>query len=813
DIIVGDFILNISFYLTDFTSDKNFIIVQFVDKSRSEKILEAVSKIKAHYLLALSSAKIVPWEYDVKKKIIKNIFNMNMIFEENYFVLSLDEWQGLIHEEDRSYVLKNIEDVLASKADEFFCQYRIVTGRNNVMWLKTTAMVTERDESGNPILLSGVNQNITDLKNLERENIEREERLKENERRLKNALKLGKMVPWEYDFETQRFSGDSAIGSFFGVDNISDGIAYISRDRFSEKIYHEDRDYVRDKFIEALDEAKDLELTYRLNVNGEIRNIHFVSEVIFDDDRPVKLMGVAQDITGIKKLEQSLARQIEELRFIAEKIGLGIWTYNVESDKLFLMDIRDSSIDEELYKIYGFDNFLESIHPDDRYVFNHKLSALLSARESVEEIEVRIDFKNDGEYRWYYITSVISAFDKEGKAREIRGFYQDISERREMEEKLYHSQKMEAIGRLAGGIAHDFNNILQIILGYGSLALMDVDPESELFHNLSNIIDSGEKAKSLVRQLLLFARKEKFTPNFISVNILISGLISMLKRLIGDKISLSFISGADDDVIYGDTNQIEQILLNLCINSRDAISGDGNIVIETKNILIEEELPCVDGTIPQGRYVMITVSDDGCGIEREHINNIFEPFFTTKGKESGTGLGLSIVYSIVKQHKGYIDLFSIKGKGTVFKLYFSVAEVNEQDLTQCEKNYEPVPLRHGVILLAEDDDLVRKYTSKVLEDAGFNVIVASDGEAAVDIYKSSQEKFDLIILDVVMPKLNGWQVYNSIDGINSKIPVIFFSGYDKNYLPEDLLEKPFIRFIQKPFKYYSLLHAIHELIQ
>ncbi len=897
----------------------------------------------------------MPWEYDVRNDLIKNMFGISMVFEGNVLELTLDEWERMIHPDDLDIIKKGIDDVLSMRSEEFRAEYRIVTGPGKVMWLRNAGRVTVWDESGRPAVVSGINQDITGFKLLQEKSRLEEEKLRSSKSSLKNALKMGRMSPWEYDFSTGKFKTDFHMAEIWGFREYFDKKEGITWELLSSRVYPDDRDYanssiaesisksegfnasfriiangrvrhlhfasemipgedgkphkligvaqditelkllqeksrieeeklrssrsmlknamklgmfstweyniadetftsdrqmaeimgfleeyetigmvdrakivsrihpddrdsVNKLFSEAVDTAGSIDVSYRMIVGNEIKYIHFVSETVFDESgKPAKFMGVAQDITGIKRLEDSLARQFDRLRFIAEKIGLGIWEMMVDTGEISVMNVSDYTSPGIEMRTFNLNQLISMIHPDDRAMFGRRLEKHMAGEEYVIEMEIRIKANEEQEqYSWYYITSVIGKSSSDGSATETRGFYQNITDRKEMEAKLYQSQKMEAIGRLAGGIAHDFNNILQVILGYGSLALMETDNDSELFQTISNIVDSGDKARTLIRQLLLFAREGKFNPAMVSVNDIIRGLFNMLRRLIGENITITFDPDDDLENIHGDAGQIEQVFLNLCINSRDAITGSGSIIIKTRNITIDDYWPSFDQPIPPGNYVMISVSDTGSGIHQDHLSRIFEPFFTTKEKNSGTGLGLATVYSIVKQHNGYIDLFSIPDKGTTFTIYLPRQDSDASPVIERphpeDKNEVQRLIGGETILLAEDDELVRKYTSRILTDSGYRVIIAQDGAAAVDLFRQNRGKIDLLILDVVMPKINGWDVYNITGGADSGVPVIFFSGYDRNLLPGDIASMPNMRFVQKPFKYYAIIKAVHELL-
>jgi len=781
---------------------------------KPEDLKNAYEKFRLHYALTLECVKILPWELDVAAMKMDNIFGMNILFSESNEQVSFSRWLDLMHPDDKEHILPSVKDILEGKVNDAVIEYRIKKDTGEYLWLKTIAKIRLRDERGKPLLISGINQDITENKLLEIQNLEREKKTRDNESRLKNAMKIGRMSPWEYNYEAGVITSDRDMADMWGLADYYDRNKPIKIAELARNIYPDDRSYALEQFKKSVENSENFELIFRIVVNGLIKFIHFSSEVIYDENKkPLKLVGIAQDISKMKILEDSLIKQYEGLKLIAEKAGLGLWEFNIRENFIFTISKNYNRPEPDgIFKKISSDDFMNRIHPEDFEMFKSRLDLHSGNPGEVSDFDIRLN--TDGDiFRWFHITAVMDRLDESGKPLIFRGLYQDITERKEIEGQLYQSQKMDAIGRLAGGIAHDFNNILQVILGYGSLVLMDAGENSDMLENITHIIDSSEKARSLVRQLLLFARREKFRPSPVALNNLASGFITMLKRVIGENISLSFNPDQNLNYIHGDAGQLEQIFMNLCINSRDAIEGTGTITIKTKNITTDEYWSCYDNRIPPGSYVMLSISDTGSGIPDECIGQIFEPFFTTKDKNRGTGLGLATVYSIVKQHNSYIDVHSIKGKGTTFSLYFPVyGEVKADEISPEAESEEKHPVGSETVLLAEDDDLIRKYTKRILIDSGFKVITADDGESAVKIYNENRDVIDLLIFDVVMPKKNGWDVYIEIGGVEDKIPVIFFSGYDQNFLPADVTAGIPMIYVQKPFKYYTIIKAIHDLL-
>jgi PAS domain S-box-containing protein len=781
---------------------------------KPEDLKNAYEKFRLHYALTLECVKILPWELDVAAMRMDNIFGMSILFSESNEHVTISKWLEMIHPDDKEHVLPSLKAILDGKVNEAVIEYRIKRDTGEYIWLKSIGKIRLRDEKGKPLIITGINQDITESKLLEKQNLERENKTRENESRLKNAMRIGRMSPWEYDYERGVIISDRDMADMWGLADYYDRGEPIKISELARNIYPDDRVSAVEHFKKCADNYENFELTFRITVNGGIKFIHFSSEVIYDDSgKPLKLLGIAQDVSKIKVLEDSLTKQYEGLKLIAEKARLGLWEFNIRENFIFTISNNYNRPEpDSIFKKITSDDFMNRIHPEDFGMFKSRLDLYSDNPGDVADFDIRLNTDGDV-FKWFHITAVIDRLDENGKPLVYRGLYQDITERKEIEGQLYQSQKMEAIGRLAGGIAHDFNNILQVILGYGSLVLMDAGENSDMLENISHIVDSGEKAKSLVRQLLLFARREKFRPSPVALNGLASGFITMLKRVIGENIDLSFDPDPDLNYIHGDTGQLEQIFMNLCLNSRDAIDGSGSIIIKTRNITTDEYWSCYDNRIPPGSYVMLSVFDDGAGISGESIEHIFEPFFTTKEKSGGTGLGLATVYSIVKQHKSYIDVRSIPGKGTTFSLYFPVYGEIKKEEVYSEFESEPKrPAGSETVLLAEDDELIRKYTKRILLDSGFKVITAEDGESAVQLFNENRDSIDLLIFDVVMPKKNGWDVYREIGGVEKKFPVIFFSGYDRNLLPGDVVENIPMIYVQKPFKYYTIIKAIHDLL-
>ena len=382
---------------------------------------------------------------------------------------------------------------------------------------------------------------------------------------------------------------------------------------------------------------------------------------------------------------------------------------------------------------------------------------------------------------------------------------------REKAEQLRQSQKMEAVGQLAGGIAHDFNNLLTAITGYSELSLRRLQAEDPLHRNIKEIKKAGERAASLTRQLLAFSRKQVLQPKVLALNSIISDVEKMLRRLIGEDIELRTVLEPQLGSVKADPGQIEQVLLNLAVNARDAMPQGGKLTIETANVYLDGEYAAQHIAVKPGHYVMLAVSDTGCGMDEKTQARIFEPFFTTKEAGKGTGLGLSTVYGIVKQSGGNIWVYSEVGRGTTFKVYLPRVDEGAQEHMRSAEPEDAVP-GTGVILLAEDEHMVRKLAREVLEMCGYKVLEAANGGAALLICERHQESIDLLITDVIMPEMGGRELATRLSQLRPEMKVLYMSGYTDNAIVHQGVLDEGANFIQKPFSPQTLASKIREVL-
>ena len=382
-------------------------------------------------------------------------------------------------------------------------------------------------------------------------------------------------------------------------------------------------------------------------------------------------------------------------------------------------------------------------------------------------------------------------------------------EKEEIERQLMQSQKMEAVGRLAGGVAHDFNNMLQVILGHSQMLLESGSLYPEAMQSLMEINDGAQRAAKLTRQLLLFSRRQVMELKPVDFNSLVARTLNMLRRLIGEDIRLEWLPGNSIGSVCADSGMIEQVLMNLCVNARDAMPRGGVLTIETMNVVTDSEYCANHAWARPGRFVLLTVTDTGHGMDKDVMDHIFEPFFTTKPEGRGTGIGLATVYGIVRQHDGMITVYSEPGKGSMFKVYFPMSEQKAAAVgARIEGNTEG---GSETILLAEDDEMVRQLAVMMLERAGYTVLTASDGEEAVEVFRSNPS-VDLLLLDVIMPKMGGNEVLKEIRSMYPDVRAVFTSGYTQNSIHTNFILHKGLLLLQKPYTSDRLLRVVRQAL-
>jgi PAS domain S-box-containing protein len=439
-----------------------------------------------------------------------------------------------------------------------------------------------------------------------------------------------------------------------------------------------------------------------------------------------------------------------------------------------------------------------------------------------EEIRVRTIFgggwrgeclgrrKDDTDFSVFLSTGQIK--DSQGLVIGIFGIAQDITARKRLEEQLVVSQKMEAVRLLAGGVAHDFNNLLGVIMGYSDLLLDGFPSDDPRCHQLQQIKKAGLRATSLTRQLLAFSRKQIFQPRILDLNALVTDFNKMLLRMVGEDIELVCNLKPSLGQIKADPGQIEQVIMNLVVNSRDAMPTGGKLIIETANVDLDETYCRAHPAVQPGLYAMVAVSDTGVGMDAKTQARIFEPFFTTKELGKGTGLGLATVYGVVKQSGGYVWVYSELGKGTTFKIYFPRIDEPVQAVAAMDQGKPELSRRSETILLVEDAESLRELTRVLLENNGYTVLAAENGAEAIELAEHEDRPIHLLLTDVVMPGMSGREVANYLTAKRPDMRVIYMSGYTNDVIAHHGVLDSGISFIEKPFSQETLMRKLREVL-
>ena len=510
-------------------------------------------------------------------------------------------------------------------------------------------------------------------------------------------------------------------------------------------------------------------------------------------------------ITERKKAEEKVKLAFAEINQVFQTAADGMRIVDKDYNMLRINETlakmagttKDQAIGKKCYEVF------RSAHC---HTMRCSMRRVLSGEEHIELESLRE--RKDGLLVPCIVTA--TAFrDPHNKIIGIVEDFKDMTEYKKLEKQLIQAQKMEAIGQFAGGIAHDFNNILTAIIGYGNLLTMEIH-QPELKSYISRILKSAERAANLTKSLLAFSRGQVITPRPVNLNEIIRGLENLLSSLMGEDIEITTSLSSKYLTVLADSGQIEQVLMNLATNARDAMPDGGTFTIRTNHIEMDNEFIWAHGFGQKGIYATITVEDTGQGIDEETREKIFEPFFTTKEVGKGTGLGLAMVYGIIQQHEGYIDVTSELGKGTTFNMYLPLIEVPLEEVIPVTS----LMTKKGTetILLAEDDPQVRELTKEVLLGYGYKVLDAIDGENALNVFINNKDSVGLLLLDVIMPKMNGKEVYDAVSRERPNIKVLFISGYDPDVIYSKGILDTGIEILSKPLSPDKLLYKIRETL-
>jgi PAS domain S-box-containing protein len=545
-----------------------------------------------------------------------------------------------------------------------------------------------------------------------------------------------------------------------------------------------------------------------LTRSGEERLVEWRNRLLHDEAG--NLLGTfssGADITERHQATDALRLAEEQMRFALEAAGVGIWDMDYTTGVIRWSEILESQYGLAPGTFEGTsDAFTARIHPHDREIVQGKIAKAMKSGDDFS-IEHRVILP-DGGTRWLTGAGRVH-LDRQGNPVRGLGISLDVSERHTLEAQYLQAQKMEAIGRLAGGVAHDFNNLLTAILGYCELLLADLDPDDRRHEDVVEIQKAGLSAAGLTLQLLAFSRKQIIEPTLLDLNSVVGDLKAMLGRLIGEDVKVVLTLQPGSLPVMADRGQLEQIVLNLAVNARDAMPNGGTLTVATGVAELGQEYANMHFTVKAGSYVVLAVTDTGAGMSPEAQASLFEPFFTTKEIGKGTGLGLATVHGIVTRYGGSVDIQSERGRGTSFTVYLPTAGA-EQGVTEVPPAV--IWRRPGAhtLLVVEDADGLRQLTKRLLEREGYTVLVAANAEEAVQVFDQNPE-VEVLLTDVVMPGASGPELNEWLIERRPTLKVIYMSGYTDEAIVQHGVLKPGIAFLQKPFTAEALVRKICEL--
>jgi PAS domain S-box-containing protein len=713
---------------------------------------------------------------------------------------------GFIHEEDLPGTLgafqraiENPDQVITHefryrKQDGSYCHLEVV-GQNHL----------------NDPDISGVVINTRDISDRKRA----EARLREGEKQYRLIFEGSPTPMWVMDLETYKFLevNEAAIQHYgYGREEF---LARSTRDIRSGGETERYVKYVEDIIKTNPETSGRAGLWRHQKKSGEAFDVEIKWSKIAFLGRPAVLI-MAHDITERKRAAEALEKSEASLAAAQRIAHLGSWELDLQNlDDFNSNELRWS---DETYRIFGLepqkipatnDLFFRSVHADDRARVAAAVTKALKDGEPYD-LEHRIILPG-GQERYVREQGEVVC-DPQGRPIQMRGIVMDITERRLLGEQLRQSQKMEAIGQLAGGVAHDFNNILTVIHGHASLLLVDKSLGQNASRSAQQVAQAAERAAGLTRQLLTFSRRQVMQPRRLDLNQLVSNMTMMLGRILGEDITLQLKYWNEPAYIKADSSMIEQVLLNLVVNARDAMPKGGQLAIKITTSKADPNYRRYHSESSAEDFICLNVADTGCGIDPETLRRIFEPFFTTKEVGKGTGLGLATVYGIVNQHQGWIEVDSELGKGSTFRVFLPVA--NESTPADDGKASPPAARGgHETILVVEDEMLVRELVCSVLEGQGYNILQAENGVKALEVWQQHKKKIDLLLTDLIMPdRINGRELAEKLRAERPKLKVIFTSGYTADVVGKDFVSQRGLHYLQKPYDPQKLAASVRNCL-
>ena len=643
---------------------------------------------------------------------------------------------------------------------------------------------------------------------------ERTAELKESEKRFKDITDNAREWIWEVDAKGKYVYGSPVIEKILGYK-----VEEVLTKHFYDLFHPEEREELKQAAFEAFARREPFYEFVNRNIHKDGKEVWLLTSGVplVDENGELRgYRGVDVDITERKQAEKALRTSEQRYRLLAENVSDIIWTMDMNLNITYISPSVEQLIGYAPEELLGkslslilparsFETFI-SIFEQERVLSEDKSTHDLKPRTL--ELETKC---KDGTPLWTEAKFSFLYDPLSRKAVALVGVTRDISERKKLQLQFLQSQKMETIGRLAGGIAHDFNNMLTGIINYADLVNKELEPDHAVSDDVCQIVTIAKRAANLTNQLLVFSRRQMVAPRVVNLNDIISDTDRMLRRIIKETVEFVTVLSPDLDLVNVDVAQIQQVIINIVVNASDAMPSGGKLFIETSNMFFDSSYTDKYVDLSPGEFVLLAVSDTGVGMDKETREHIFEPFFTTKEVGKGTGLGLATVYGIVKQHKGYVHVYSEEGHGTTFKVYLPVVKDKQKEIVP---QGDVISLRKAeeTILLVEDDELVRKVVIRILGDLGYKIIEACEGKQALERISEYGDKIDIVITDLVMPGMSGKELAKRIVDIIPDCKILFVSGYTSDFVTYEELINKNTDFLQKPFTAESLIKKLDNLL-
>jgi two-component system cell cycle sensor histidine kinase/response regulator CckA len=711
-------------------------------------------------------------------------------------------FQDITHPDELEADLDYVRRILDGEIRTYQMEKRYLHRTGREVWVLLSVSLV-RAGDGSPLHFISQIQDITERRH-------QQEELARSEARLAEAQQIALIGSWEWDVDANVVTWSAELCRMFGVDP-SEELTY---ERYLEHLHPDDRGPASDVIGSSHASGEPFVVEHRAVLpDGSIRWLQGRGEVTRRDGRTVAMRGTAQDITERKEVEQRLAAAELRYRTLIEQLPLVTYIRPLRWDKANLY----ASPQVEAMTGYPAEAWQTDpdlprriIHPDDR-------ERVIAAGEEVRRTgePSRLEYRYlapDGRTVWVQDETYIVR-DEHGDPASVQGYLIDITERKRAEEdrdllqdELHHAQRLEALGRLAGGVAHDFNNVLTAIRSYGELLVEDLDESSPSWEAARQIIRAAEQASALPRQLLAFGRKQVLEPRLVDLGEVVGNASELLQRIVRESVELVTRCAPEPVHVRADRGQLEQVLLNLAVNARDAMPEGGTITIETFVTEIGAEVARERNVAP-GRFAVLSVADTGHGMDAQTRSRAFEPFFTTKRAGQGAGLGLASVYGVVAQSGGFIDVQSEPGEGARFEIHLPSAEVAAE---QGAEELAPRVPSTVTVLLVEDEDAVRGAAAMRLEREGYRVLGASSGTEALDIW-CHRDDVDVVLTDMVMPGMGGRELADRILHLAPETPIVLMSGYSDEPPIVEVNGRP-PSFLQKPFSADDLLRTVRQAL-